>query len=236
MVLMNDSDAAYLVAPGAKSRAGGHTYFGNRPDNPKRIINGAVYALAKLIKNVMSSAAETEVDGLFMHAKELLPMRTTLEELGHPQQATPIRTDNSTACGIANKTVKQRRSKAIDMRFYWLQDRVKQGQFYIYWAPGAVNLGDYYTKHHSPAHHKHVRPIYLLYTAASPSSLQGCVELLAGRNKRSDKPVDGQTGLVVQPTNKLPKTIGRLSDPANRISLLTRLTKSNNKAIKYLSQ
>jgi hypothetical protein len=42
MVLMNDSDAAYLVAPGAKSCAGGHTYFGNRPDNPDQIINGAV--------------------------------------------------------------------------------------------------------------------------------------------------------------------------------------------------
>jgi hypothetical protein len=169
MVLMNDNGAAYLVAPGAKSRAGGHTYFGNKPSNPKQIINGAVYALAKLIKNVTSSAAETEVVGLFMNAKELLPMRTTLEKLGHPQQATPIRTDNITACDIANKTVKQRRSKAIDMRLYWLQDRVKQGQFHIYWAPGAVNLSDYYTKHHSPAHHKRVHPIYL-YTTTSPSS------------------------------------------------------------------
>jgi hypothetical protein len=74
MVLMNDSDAAYLVAPGAKSRAGGHTYFGDKSSNPKQIINGAVYALAKLIKNVMSSAAETEAAGLFMNAKVLLPM------------------------------------------------------------------------------------------------------------------------------------------------------------------
>jgi hypothetical protein len=115
MVLMNDSDADYLVAPEAKSRAGGHTYFGNRPNNPRQIINGAIYALTKLIKNVMSSAAEAEVAGLFMNAKELLPMRTSLDELGHTQPATPMQTDNSTACGIANKTVKQRRSKAIDM-------------------------------------------------------------------------------------------------------------------------
>jgi hypothetical protein len=114
MVLMNNSNAAYLVAPEAKSCAGGHTYLGNRPDNPNQIINGAIYALAKVIKNVMSSAAEAEVAGLFMNAKELLPIRTTLDELGHTQPATPMRTDNSTACGIANKTVKQRRSKAID--------------------------------------------------------------------------------------------------------------------------
>jgi hypothetical protein len=232
MVLMNDSDAAYLVAPEAKSRPGGHTYFGNRPDNPKQISNGTVYALAKLIKNVMSSAAEAKVAGLFMIVEELFPMRTTLEELGHPQPATPMQTNNSTACGIANKIVKQRRSKAIDMRFYWLQDRIKQGQFHIYWAPGSINLGDYYTKHHSPAQHKRVHPIYR-YTATSPSSLQGCVELLAGRNKRSDKPVHGQTGLVSQPVIKLPKTIGSLSDPINR---LAKLIRSNNKAIKYLLQ
>jgi hypothetical protein len=43
MILMNNSDAAYLVAPEAKSRAGGHTYLGNRPDNPNQIINnGAI--------------------------------------------------------------------------------------------------------------------------------------------------------------------------------------------------
>ena len=49
-------------------------------------------------------------------------MSTTLEELGHPQPPTPIKTDNTTANGIINGTVKQQRSKAIDMRFYWLKD------------------------------------------------------------------------------------------------------------------
>jgi hypothetical protein len=75
MILKNDSTAAYLVTPEAKSRAGGRTYFGNLADNPnQRIIGGAIYALAKLIKNVMSSAAAAEVTRLFMNAKELLPM------------------------------------------------------------------------------------------------------------------------------------------------------------------
>jgi uncharacterized protein YpmS len=43
-----------------------------------------------------------------------------------------MRTDNSTADGIMNKTVKQKQSKSMDMRFYWLQDRVEQGQFKIF--------------------------------------------------------------------------------------------------------
>eukprot|EP00978_Attheya_sp_CCMP212_P020671 scaffold59435_cov43-Attheya_sp.AAC.1 len=43
--------------------------------------------------------------------------------MGHRQPPTPLQVDNSCAHGIINSTVKQRRSKAIDMRFYWLKDR-----------------------------------------------------------------------------------------------------------------
>jgi hypothetical protein len=102
--------------------------------------------LAKIIKAVMQSAAEAECGGLYMNAKEAVPMRIRLEELDHPQPATPIRIDNSTADGIMNKIVKQKQSKSMDMRFYWLQDRVEQGQFPIFWAPGKINLADYQSK------------------------------------------------------------------------------------------
>ena len=61
----------------------------------------------------MGSAAEAEVGGLYMNALELSPMRTTLEELGHLQPPTPLKTDNSTAVSIMNKTIKQRQSKAL---------------------------------------------------------------------------------------------------------------------------
>jgi hypothetical protein len=42
----------------------------------------------------------------------------------------------------------------MDMHFYWVKDRVKQGHFCVYWGPGYQNLADYLKKHHSPAHHK----------------------------------------------------------------------------------
>jgi predicted transposase YdaD len=82
--------------------------------------------------------------------------------MGHPQAATPIQTDNACAAGIAHETVKQRRSKAIDMCFYWIRDRIKQCQFIIHWRAGKYNLVDYFIKHHSPAHHKLMRSRYLL--------------------------------------------------------------------------
>ena len=56
----------------------------------------------------MGPAVEAEDGGLYMNALELSLTKTTLEELDHPQPATPLKTDNSTADGIMNKTIKQR--------------------------------------------------------------------------------------------------------------------------------
>ena len=140
MILSCDSDAAYLVATKSRSRAGGYHYLGNKDGKQ---FNGPVYVLAKIINAVMASAAEAEVGALYMNAQELSPMRTTLEELDHPQPPTPLRTDNSTADGIMNKTIKQRQSKAMDKRFYWVQDRVEQGEFRLFQAPGKDNLDDW---------------------------------------------------------------------------------------------
>ena len=72
----------------------------------------------------------------------------------------------------------------MDMRFYWVQDRVDQGEFRIYWSPGSENLADYFSKRHPPSHYINVRPIYL-YETNSPTTLQGCVEILAAPSKRT---------------------------------------------------
>ena len=88
-------------------------------------------------------------------------MRRILIALKHPQPPTPIRTDNTTAQSIINNTAKQRKSRAMDMRYYWLRDRIKQGQFMIYWRPGTENYGDYFTKHHPTAHHQKMRSVYI---------------------------------------------------------------------------
>ncbi len=107
----------------------------------------------------MSSAMEAEVGATFMTAREICPMRVTLEELGHPQPPTPFQVDNSTAVGFANGLIKHKRSKAIDMHFHWIRDRFNRNQFNIYWILGTSNkYADYVTKHHPPSHHKELRP------------------------------------------------------------------------------
>ena len=109
----------------------------------------------------MASAAEAEIGVVFYNCQTSVPLRITLQELGHPQPPTPIQTDNSTAVGFANSTIKIKRTKAMDMNFHWVKDRVNNKEFLVYWRPGPTNLGEYATKHHSPAHHCLVRPLYL---------------------------------------------------------------------------
>lgn len=85
--------------------------------------------VSPILKHVMSSAAEAEVVGCYMNCCKGLPLKTTLKELGYKQPATGIVTDNSTAANILNNTCNQKRSKSIDMRFYWIQDRIEQDNF-----------------------------------------------------------------------------------------------------------
>ena len=62
-------DAVYLVEPGTKSQAEGYFYFSNHI-NLK--INGPIYCLSFLIKTVMTSAAESELGGLFLNTTNVV--------------------------------------------------------------------------------------------------------------------------------------------------------------------
>ena len=185
MILQIHSDASYLTEPKARSRIGGHFFLGKETEPGKPIyLNGAIHTLCAILKHVVASAAEAELGALFINAKEGKVLRLTLEEMGHTQPPTPIHTDNTTASGIANGTIKRQRSRAMDMRFFWIADQADQRHFKVIWRPGLENLGDYPTKHHSAAHHRNVRPFYLhtaqspryLQRALAPSVLRGCVD------------------------------------------------------------
>ena len=82
--------------------------------------------------------------------------------MGNPQQGTEIITYNSTEDGIMRETIKQKLTKGMDIQFYWVRDRVEQKHFEVKWKPGHMNLGDYFTKHHSPTHHRSIQQSYLV--------------------------------------------------------------------------
>jgi hypothetical protein len=148
------------------------------PTKPR--LNGPIHTVCYILRNVIASAAESEAGALFLNGQEATPLRNTLIELGHPQPLTPLQTDNTTAAGFANDTIKQKRYKAMDIRFDWIKCQVRQNHFRVHWRPGSDNLADYHTKHHSPTHHRRMRPTYLLPEPTQMpkklNALRGCVK------------------------------------------------------------
>jgi hypothetical protein len=176
MILHIHSDASYLSVLNARIRLGGLFFCGDKPPQ-EDTLNGSILNVASVIKNMVASAAVSEVGECFQNAQSGAPLRVTLTELGHIQPTISLRTDNSTAFGILNETIKQKRSKAMDMRYHWLTERVCHKQFDVYWRPGRANLGDYHTKHHSAQHHKDMRGL-ILHQANSLQVLRWCVKLI----------------------------------------------------------
>ena len=74
IILYVHSDVSYLFVHKARSRAGGIHFLSDPSPHPSTqecvsLINGVVYAVSKILKNMMSSAAEAELEVLFINAK-----------------------------------------------------------------------------------------------------------------------------------------------------------------------
>ena len=145
MILHIQSDASYLSRRHARSVAGGLFYLGNR--GKPTAINNPLDVLCQIIDVIVSSAFEAEYAALFMNARHAIYLRNILEDLGYPQPPIIILWGNKCAVGIATDTAQAKRSKAIDMRWHWIRDQVRQGVYDIYWREGASRyLADFYTK------------------------------------------------------------------------------------------
>jgi len=138
------------------------TTFPRRKTPP---INRAILVFSSIIRNVLSSNVEAELVALFHNVKKAESACMILADLGHLQPPTPIHIDNKCASGITNEIVKQRRSKAVDMRYYWVRYRIRQGHVHVHWSLGTENYADYFTKYFSNSHHRRVRDLYLLAKA-----------------------------------------------------------------------
>jgi hypothetical protein len=173
-----DSDASCLSKSKARSRAAGCHCLSSHPDKLQGKpppLNRSANTLCSTMRKIVSSAAEAELGTLFHNGKEACSIRTTFEEMGHPQPPTPIGTDNNTAASMANDSTKQKRSKAMDMRFHWTCDRVRQGQFHTAWRKGILNKADCFSKHHPAARHGDLRSAHLHEAPSRNSNCFGCL-------------------------------------------------------------
>ena len=199
MILHVDSDAAYLVQEKARSRISGSYKLSSTPPQipfiPSPKHNAPILTECKTLRHVVASAAEAETGGLFHNAQTIIPIRSALQALDHPQPPTPLKTDNSTAHSFVHNNMRQKKSKSWDMRFNWLRDKELQKIIRVYWRKGSENEADYTTKHFPPDYHKKIRKKYFLNSILlqlcsqfqKTHGLQGCVEERISTSLRTDR-------------------------------------------------
>ena len=128
------SNASYLSKSKAQSRACRHFFMGwmQKVGKPIRI-NGAFYTNTTIMRFVVASLAEAELGALFHNCQTGMIFQQTLANLCHPQPKTPIHRDNATAVGITKNTVKRQHSRSIEMRCFWVGDKVAQEIYKLRW-------------------------------------------------------------------------------------------------------
>jgi hypothetical protein len=91
----------------------------SNPDTTPPTENSVSHIHCSITQAFLSSAIDAKLGALFYNGKDAAMLQTTLEDMGHPQPATPIQTDNACDSSIANDgSIKQCSSKAIDIQFY----------------------------------------------------------------------------------------------------------------------
>jgi hypothetical protein len=174
MKLVCHSDASYLSESEARSRAGGILFLGDCA--PGEIPNAAIAYISVIISTVVPSATGAEYAALFIIGSAAISIRHTLADLGYPQNETEIVCDNQCAVGIAHNTLKQKRTKTIDMRYHWIRDQVRLKTFKVTWRAGKLNLADFFTKAHPVHHHLSQRRFYVVSDPKSITRSEGVLE------------------------------------------------------------
>jgi hypothetical protein len=148
MHLFFHSDASFAGEPQARSRVGTVYMLGNKPTaaQPLPVLRHPFKVSSVVLKVTAANIGEAEYGGLFTAAQGAVPLRNSLAAFGFPQGPTTAVTDNTVAKGIADGTIKQKRSRAINIAYHWVRDQVTEGAFTVLWDKGSDNLADYQTK------------------------------------------------------------------------------------------
>jgi hypothetical protein len=151
-ILAAYSDADYGGCPDTKRSTSGYiTYlFGSSPISWR----------SALQKSVTLSTTEAEYVALAAAVQEVLYMRTLLEELSLKQdRGTVIHEDNQSTIKIAKNPEHHGRCKHIDIRYFFVQERVGSGDIEIVYCPTDKMRADILTKVLGPQKFSEVRKL-----------------------------------------------------------------------------
>ena len=115
--------------------------------------------LSKKQATVALSTAEAEFIALAASVQEVIFLRNLLAELGYPQSPTVVYEDNqATIFSLKNLGSDHNRTKHIDLRYFFLREKVADGLVIIKYVSTDNNVADALTKPLSPALFERFRP------------------------------------------------------------------------------
>ena len=113
---------------------------------------GAVGWSSKRQAFVTLSSTEAEYVAAVEAGKEIMWMRSILQEFGYPQSlASSLMIDNQSGIDVAKNPEHHGRMKHLDLRFYWLREKVEEGIMAPLYISSSENVADLFTKAVQPS-------------------------------------------------------------------------------------
>jgi hypothetical protein len=181
-------DASFAVHPDMKSHTGGVMSMG---------IGGIVCKSSKQKLNTKSST-EAELVGASDYLPNTIWTKNFLEAQGHKVMENILEQDNESAIKLEKngRTSAGPRSRHIDIRFFWIKDRVKDGEVEIRHCPTLQMLADFFTKPLQGALFRKFRDVILGYKHVDSLVITDTfppVEERVGENRSDENGNDGSS-------------------------------------------
>jgi hypothetical protein len=131
-------DASFAVHPDYKSHTGGVLIMGRGP--------GALQVLSK--KQKLNSRSSTEAELIGVDDAMVIWTHLFFKEQGYPLKKNILMQDNKSAILLEKNGRKSagKRSRAINIRYFYITDQVEQGNVEIQYCPTDEMVGDFMTK------------------------------------------------------------------------------------------
>ena len=130
-------DASFVIHPDMKSHTGSVVTLGK----------GTIYAKSRTQRLMTKSSTEAELVALSDAANQVIWTRNLLESQGYPQPPALVYQDNqSTIQLICNGRSNSERTRHVDIRYFFLHDRITTGDIDIVYLPTTDMIADILTK------------------------------------------------------------------------------------------
>jgi hypothetical protein len=131
-------DASYAVHPDFKSHTGGAISFGR----------GALVCKSTKQKLNTKSSTEAETVGASDYLPHTIWVKYFMEAQGYTVSSNILEQDNQSAIHLATngRSSAGPKSRHIDIRYFWLKDRIASGDITVRHCPTLEMLADFFTK------------------------------------------------------------------------------------------